>query len=279
MTQTTYNHGSFTSADDTDIYYQSWSAADARGLLVIAHGQGEHGGRYGHVLDAVAPLGLSVWALDHRGHGRSQGRRGHVMRFSEYVDDLKTFVELAKAREPVGKTFLLGHSMGGLIALAYAMTYPDAIDGVCVSSPALGLALEVPRLKAAVGRRLSDLWPSLTLGNGIDPGAVSRDPNEVRAYREDKLVHDRVSARFFTEFTGRMEHARTHASELKTPCLIQVAGDDKLVDAEASRKFYEGVGAGDRTFKEYEGYYHEIFNDLERERPLKDLGDWLAAHL
>ena len=279
MADLKYATGTFTSSDNTDIYYQSWTPTPARALLVVAHGLGEHGGRYRHVVDAVAPLGLAVWALDHRGHGRSGGKRGHAMAFSEFTGDLRAFVDLAKAREPGKKAFLLGHSLGGLIALTYALVYPDTIAAVVASAPALKLAVEVPKLKAAVGNKLADLWPSLAMGSGLKAEHLSHDTNEVRMYREDPLVHARVTARFFTEFVRTMDQTRTHARDLAVPCLLQQGTGDQIVHPDGAREFFDGLAVADRKFLEYEGFYHEIYNEIQRERPLKDLADWLAPRV
>jgi alpha-beta hydrolase superfamily lysophospholipase len=279
MADTKYDHGTFTSADDTDIYYLSWTPTPARGLLVVAHGLGEHGGRYRHVVDAVAPLGLAVWALDHRGHGRSGGRRGHLMAFSEFIVDLRAFVDLAKTREPGKKTFLLGHSLGGLIALTYALAHPDTIAGVVASAPALRIAVEVPKIKAAVGRKLSDLWPTLAMGNGLNPADLSHDSREVQMYKDDPLVHDRVTTRFFVEFTDRMRATAAGAADLALPCLIQQGSADAIVHPDGARAFFADLGAADRTLHVYDGLFHEIYNEIQRARPLADLAAWLQARL
>jgi alpha-beta hydrolase superfamily lysophospholipase len=279
MAETKYDHGTFTSADDTDIYYQSWTPESARGLLVVAHGLGEHGGRYGHVVDAVAPLGLAVWAIDHRGHGRSGGRRGHAMAFSEFVGDLRAFVDLAKTREPGKKVFLLGHSLGGLIALTYALDHADTIAGVVASGPALRLGVEVPKLKAAIGRRLADLWPTLAMGNGLNPADLSHDSREVQKYKDDPLVHDRVTARFFIEFTGQMRATAARGGDLALPCLIQQGGADPIIHPDGARSFFADLAATDRALHVYDGFYHEIYNEIQRARPLADLAAWLQARL
>ena len=277
MADIVHDEGTFASKDGTEIFYQHWSVPKPKAVLAVAHGLGEHSGRYGNVVELLNPLGYSVWALDHRGHGRSEGKRGHVMRFAEFLEDLGQFLDLVRTKEPA-KLFLMGHSMGGLIADSFALSRPQGIAGLVSSSAALKLRLEVPKLKAMVGRKLSDLWPGLAMGNGLKPTDLSHDGRVVKAYIEDPLVHDRVTARFFTEFTGQMTWALQHAPDLRMPCLIVHGGDDPIVSPEGSRQFYETCGSADKQLKIYDGFYHESFNEIKKDLPLGDLSAWLDAH-
>ncbi|MDO9514828.1 MAG: alpha/beta hydrolase, partial [Syntrophales bacterium] len=172
-------------------------------------------------------------------------------------------------------------SLGGLIALRFAARFPEVIDGVIISSPALGLPEEPPAIKAFVGRIMSDLWPTFSLSNGLDPSKISHDKEVVRAYLDDPLVHDRVTARWFAEFTLAVGAANRSASELKIPFLMQIAGDDHLTSADASRRFFEVVSSVDKTLYIYKDLYHEIYNEnaQQREHVLDDLDTWLIKHI
>jgi alpha-beta hydrolase superfamily lysophospholipase len=274
--------GNFTGSDGVSIFYRQFQAQPERAHMVIAHGLGEHSGRYDNVVDRMLPQGISVWAPDHRGHGRSEGRRGHVLNFVQYINDLRFMVELAREDLPEGmQCFLLGHSMGGLIALDFAQRYANLIDGVIASSPALGMVFEVPRIKKVLGIMMSYVWPGLTMGNELDASKISHDRNVVRAYENDPLVHDRVSARFFTEFLAAMESVRQMAPAIKTPLMLQLAGDDHLVNTQTSKKFFELLALKDKTLYVYDGLYHEIYNELEDQRQvvLNDLENWVVNHL
>ena len=274
--------GTLTSADGVKIFFRHYPAEAERARMVIAHGLGEHSGRYRNVVERMLPNGISVWVPDHRGHGQSEGKRGHILNFVQYLADLRLSVELAGEGRPEGmKCFLLGHSMGGLIALYFAQQYPGFIDGVVASSPALGMAIEVPGVKKVLGLLMSYIWPGLAMGNELDAGKVSHDPEVVRAYKTDPLVHDRVSARFFTEFLAAMETVYVHASALKVPTLLQVAGDDQFVNARYSVQFFKQLDLEDKTLHVYEGRYHEIYNEGEdlRKQVIEDLEDWLETHL
>jgi acylglycerol lipase len=220
--------------------------------------------------------------MDLRGHGKSEGRRGHILAFDDYVNDVSAIVEVAKREmQEERKYFLLGHSMGGLIALDFALRYPTRINGVILSSPSLGIEVKVPFLKKAMGKFMSSVAPGLTLSNGIDITRLSHDKQVVRAYGDDPLVHDRVSARWFTEFMRVMEKVGNSAPELKVPILMQLAGDDALTDLNASQKFFDGLTVDDKAVYVYERLYHEIYNESEelKSGPLQDLDDWIKTHL
>lgn len=274
--------GSFTSQDGLKIFYRRYQADNERARLVIVHGLGEHSGRYGNVVERLLPKGITIWALDLRGHGHSDGWRGHVSTFDLYLSELRTMVEIASEGGPDAiKIFLLGHSMGGLVALNFALRFPEIIDGVIASSPTLGLAVKVPAIKGGLGKIMSSIWPSLSLSNELDASKISHDEEVVCAYKKDPLVHDRVSARWFTEFLSAMETTNQLASKIKIPILMQVAGDDHLVSAQSSKTFFEKLDLEDRTLHFYDDLYHEIYNEGEdrRAKVLTDLETWLKIHI
>ena len=272
----------FTGQDGLKIFYRKYGADNERAGLVITHGLGEHSGRYGNVIGPLLPMGISIWALDHRGHGQSEGPKGHVSAFEEYLKDLGTMIQLAKRElAPDTKCFLFGHSLGGLIALSFALKFPEVIDGIIASCPNLGITVKVPVFKMFLAKVMSSIWPRLTLGNGIDTSKLSHDDEVVRAYVDDPLVHDRVSTRWFTEMLAAMKKANQSASQLAVPTLIQAAGEDYLSSTIATKRFFEKLTVNDRTLHIYEGFYHEIYNESEDQRAevLKDLEVWLEAHI
>ena len=272
----------FASHDGVDIFYRQIQAADERARLVVAHGLGEHSGRYGNVVNRLLPVNYSIWIPDHRGHGQSGGKRGHVLNFEQYLLDLRLVVEMVRAGLPEGRrVFLLGHSMGGLIALYFAQQNPDLIDGVIASSPGLGMVIKVPAVKNVLGQVMSFIWPGLLFGNELDATKISRDESVVNAYQNDPLVHDRVSARWFTEMLSTMEEVNRQASRIQIPVLMQVAGDDHLVSAQSSQQFFEKLTVTDKTLYMYDGLYHEVYNELDeqRQKVLSDLEAWLENHI
>ena len=270
--------GTFSTEDGLKLSYREYLSPEPRAGLVIAHGLGDHGGRYWNIRDRLLPKGYSIWALDHRGHGRSEGGRGHVMRFGQYIDDLNLTVSHARKKSAQGqRLFLFGHSMGGLISIMYALEHPEAVDGVIVSSPALGMVVKVPALKRLLGRIMSSLKPDLSLDSGLNKERISHDPQAVKSYLEDPLVHLKVSARWFTEFTGAIDDTQNRAAELKPPLLFLVAGDDYMVNSQSAREFYRKLSCPDKTMKFYDGMYHRIFDEKSewRETVLNDLESWL----
>lgn len=282
MTSFPEKTGTFGGSDGVKIFYRHYSAGCESAHFVIVHGLGEHSGRYVNVVERLLPRDISIWIPDLRGHGKSEGKRGHVLNFVQYLMDLRSMIELARdGMNDQGKLFLLGHSMGGLIALYFAQQFTEMIDGVLVSSPALGMVIEVPAWKKILGSIMSSIWPGLTMGNELDATKISHDQNVVSAYVNDPFVHDRVSTRFFTELMAAMEAVNQQVSSIQNPILMQVAGDDHLVSARAAVHFFEKLKVPDKTLHVYEGLYHEIYNEpaAQREQVLKDLEDWLEARL
>jgi alpha-beta hydrolase superfamily lysophospholipase len=247
--------------------------------VLVAHGYAEHGGRYGNLVERLVPRGLAVYALDHRGHGRSEGPRGHVGRFAEFVADLHALRVRIEEEQRGKPLFLLGHSMGGLIAVRYLLSHSSGISGAILSSPAFGIHNEPSRVLDWLGRLLSRIAPRTSFQGNVDPRYLSRDPAVGRAYAADPLVHRRATARFFTEFKWAMRNTQERAAEVRLPILILQAGDDRLVQAKATEAFAASVGAESKQFHLYPGLYHELFNETEKERVFDDLEQWLEARM
>ena len=271
--------GHVDSSDGTRLFYRWRPRDEPRSTVVLVHGFAEHSGRYLHVMDAMHQAGHACLAFDYRGHGQANGKRVHVCRFGEYVDDLRCAVDLARARQPSGKLFVVGHSQGGLISLAFALDHGDRLDGLVVSSPAMGFKLHVPAWKDLLGRVMSGLVPALAIPSGIDTALVCRDPEVVRAYEADPLVVSFARARWYTEVQETQRRVREGAGRITLPTLMLQAGADGIIDPEASRRLFGLLGAQDKTWTEYDGFYHEIFNEPDQGRVFGDVQVWLEAHL
>lgn len=266
-------------ASGRSAYWQAWlPSAQARGVVVIVHGFGEHSARYGHVGTRLAAAGFAAYAADHRGHGRTEGRRANVERMALIVDDLGSFVRFAVERHPGVAVFMVGHSLGGLIALQYATGPGTALDGLVLSGPLVQVTAGSAVLRRVAGV-LSALLPDLGVAS-LDAEAISRDPAVVSAYREDPLVHhDKVPARTGAEMLVATEALPARLPALTMPLLLLHGTDDRICAPAGSTMVHEGVSSPDKTLRQYEGLYHEIFNEPEQDEVLTDLISWLEAHL
>lgn len=267
------------SADGTELQVQLWLPTEPRATLMIVHGLGEYGDRYRHVAEFFAERQLAVHAVDLRGHGRSDGQRGHIDRFQQYLEDVSALLDFAHQTTPTEKTFLLGHSMGGAIVLAFALENPAAIDGVIASGPGLRTRMKVPGWKVTLGNVMSNLMPKLSIPNGIDPAGLNHDTENVQAYISDPLVHDKVSARWYTEFTAAGQWILDNADALAVPVLGMHGADDPIVDPSGTRDFVSRVRLEDKKFIEYPGFLHEILNEPEKEKVLNDIWAWLQPRV
>lgn len=263
-----------------ELYGRAWLPdAGPRTVVVVSHGLGEHSGRYEQLAERLVAAGCAVYALDHRAHGRSGGAApGNIDRFDCLVTDLGTFVGRAQREHPGVPTVLLGHSMGGLVALDCALRNPRVLSGLVLSAPALATGDPVPALKGAVAKLLSRVAPNAGV-LAIDASAVSRDPAVVRAYERDPHVfHGKVPARTAVELLQAMKSVAARARQLSVPVLVQHGTADRLVALAAVQPVYQQLGdPRRRVLRTYPDLYHEVYNEPERERVINDLLGWLAA--
>jgi alpha-beta hydrolase superfamily lysophospholipase len=262
--------------DDVELYWQGWLPEAPRGLLLICHGMGEHSGRYATVVDALVPDGWALYGLDHRGHGRSGGARVHIRDYAQFLADFDTFRGAVFARHPGLRPFLLGHSMGGQIALAYALDHQDDLAGLVLSAPALA-APRIPRAVRSAVTLLARVRPTLRRAV-VDLSTISRDEAVVTEYRADALVHQgHPTIALALAMLDQMTLLSTRVPELRLPLLVQHGTADRICDPEGSRALETAAGTGDLTVRWYDGLWHEIYHEPERERPLADLREWLDA--
>ena len=262
------------------LYQQSWLPDDeARAALLLVHGLGEHSTRYEHVARHCTQCGFAVYALDHYGHGKSDGHPGHVQKFSVYLDGVNTLLEKIKQEQPGKPVFLVGHSMGGLIATTYLLDHQTTFAGCVLSGPALKSDAAPPAIVLALNRLLSLLVPTAPVIE-LDASAVSRDPEVVRTYMNDPLVfHGKYSSRLVSEMTATMQRTLARAADIRLPVMLMHGEEDALASSSGSREMFENAGSEDKTLKIYPDLYHEIFNEPEQDQVLSDMSDWLEAHL
>lgn len=278
MSMTTNQQFTVRGAGGVELFAQCWlPPSSPRGLVVLVHGFGEHSDRYRHLVAALLKGGYAVYGFDHRGHGRSPGKRGHTDRFSDFIEDVQQVVLRSKADYPDLPLFLFGHSVGGLVALQYALLHPQGLAGVIASAPLLAKP-NISPLVLTVAGLLSRLIPTFALDTRLDPSTISRDPAEVQRYKSDPLVHSKTSARAGAEGMAALEWVQAHAGELRVPLLLYHGAGDRLVPIEGSRSFFANAGSADKTFHELPGAFHESHNDLEREALFQIIVAWLDKH-
>jgi alpha-beta hydrolase superfamily lysophospholipase len=271
--------GTFPGDGGTPLYYQCWlPQTTTRAVLAVVHGFFEHSGRYENLANWLVPRGYAVFALDQRGHGRSPGKRGQLDSLDQVHGDIRGFLALAHAEVPDVPLFLFGHSQGGLLVLNYVLHDPSGVRGVVTSSPCLRQRL-IPQALIPVIKVLSRVAPWLSVQYRLDPAALTHDPAVVEAYESDPLVHGRGRPRTAAMLFAAADWTMAHAHDLRVPCLILHGADDKLCAPEAAAEFCGRVPLTDKTRIEYPGFYHEVLNEIGKERVLADMEAWLDRHL
>jgi alpha-beta hydrolase superfamily lysophospholipase len=275
----TRQDGYLNGAGGLRIFWQCWRPDEQpRAVVVIAHGVSEHSDRYAHVAARLVAERYAVYAIEHRGHGRSEGPRALIDRIDNAVADLDQLVLLAAAENPGSQVFLLGHSMGGAVALSYTISHRDRLAGLMLSGALAALEAAPAHMRIAA-RVLSVLAPKLPLVE-IDASLVSRDPEVVRAYVEDPLVYrGKLPVRTVAELASAIDSFPTGAAEITIPTLIMYGTADRLCPPEGSVMLSERIASADLTIRPYEGLYHEILNEPEQDQVLDEICSWLAAHV
>ena len=270
----------FSGVGGVDIVYDTWTPnVEPRGAVVLSHGFGEHARRYDHVARRFGEAGLVTYALDHRGHGRSGGRRVRVRRLSEYTDDFATLVGIADREHPGLTRTVLGHSMGGGIALAYASEHGPDYDLLVLSGPAIAAQDGVKPLLAVVGKVVGAVLPRVPVQQ-LDANAVSRDPDVVADYNADPQVwHGKVPAGVARALLLVGQSMPQRAQALTKPLLVVHGSDDRLIPARGSERLVERGASEDVHLKIYPGLFHEVFNEPERDLVLDDVVSWIEARL
>jgi len=276
------NHieGNFKGVRSANIYYQAWlPEGNARAVLLVVHGLGEHCGRYMNLVNHFVPLGYAVYGLDHIGHGKSDGAREFVERFEDYTDTLSIYHNMVKGWQTGKPIFLFGHSMGGLIASQYLIEHQAHFRGAVISAPAIKVSDSISQATIIIGKILSVLAPKAGV-LALNAKYVSRDPEVVTAYVNDPLVFGgKTPARLAAELLKTMLRFTATADKITLPLIVVQGGEDKLVDPAGAQMLYDKASSKDKTIKVYEGLYHEVFNEPERARVFKDVETWLAARV
>jgi acylglycerol lipase len=275
-----HREGFLQGARNAKIYYQAWlPEAECKAVLLVVHGLAEHSGRYMNVVNHFVPLGYAVYGIDHLGHGKSEGTRVYVERFTDYTDTLKIYFDMIRTWRPDKPIVLVGHSLGGLIGVLYLLEHQDELAGAVLSGPLVKMAGDISPLVVFMGKLLSVLMPKAGLTALIAEG-ISRDPAVVQAYVNDPLVYTgKITARLAGELVAATHCITAESAKITLPLLIVQGSEDKLVDPAGAKILYDTVRSTDKTLKIYEGFHHEVFNEPERAQVLGDVEAWLTAHL
>ncbi len=278
-TQVPQLENTFCGAHGLSLFYQAWyPPGTAKAVLALVHGFGEHCDRYSTVITALTQAGYVIFGFDNQGHGRSEGQRGHINRWQDYRDNVSAFFTQVRHHEPKLPLFVLGHSLGGLIVLDFALNSPEGLTGIVISGPPIRpVGIAKPYL-VAIARVLSGIWPRFSMEVGAGAAALSRDPVVRQQIENDPLKHSMATVRWGTECLVAIATVRRQIEQLQVPILLVHGSADKVNDVKGSEEIFERITT-DKTLKIYPGSYHEPHNDLDRNQVMHDVVKWLNNHL
>ena len=272
--------GTFKGVRNTNNYYQAWlPSGEDKAVLLVIHGLGEHSGRYMNVVNHLVPAGYAVYSLDHVGHGKTEGPQEVIEHFEDFTTPMTTYYNMVKGWQPGKPIFLLGHSMGGLIAAYYLLDHQADFKGAVISAPSIKVGESVTPTVITMGKVLSVIAPRAGI-LALDASAISRDQAVVTAYVTDPLVfHGKTPARLAAEMLKAMQRVTAELHKITLPFIVLQGSDDKLVEPAGAQMLYDKAVSKDKLLKIYQGFYHEVFNEPERAMVLKDVETWLNAHV
>ncbi|MEL7021784.1 MAG: lysophospholipase [Bacteroidota bacterium] len=271
---------SWTTQDGLQIYAKHWAAhATPRGVIALVHGLGEHVNRYNHFADFFNKNGYAVVGYDRRGHGRSEGKRGHTTSYGAFMDEIAQLLVEIEELYPRLPTFLYGHSMGGNLSLKYTIDRHPTINGLVVTGAHIRLAFQPPKILVGIAKIAKRIAPGFTQDNELDPNHVSSDPEVVRDYVKDPLVHSKISSMTASAMLDAAAWLDRYDGHLQVAALVMHGSGDKITDFQGSKDFAARVKGEDITFKGWDGLYHEIHNEAQQQDVFNYTLDWLNQRL
>lgn len=265
-----------TAKDKLPLFTRAWKVENPKAVIALIHGFGEHSGRYAHFADFFNKSGYSIYALDNRGHGKSEGKRGHTPKYETYLDDIEVFLDYVHAQNKNTEIYLYGHSMGGNLVLNYLLRRKPAVKGVIVTGPWIQLAFEPKPILVTMGKLMRSIVPTFTQSSGLQQEHISKDPKVVEAYKQDPLVHGNISAAASLGLLEAASFLNTYEGEVPAPLLIMHGDEDLLTSQPASEAFAKRL-KGKVTYKKWEGLYHEIHNEPQQLAVFNYTLGWLEA--
>jgi len=273
-------HGYFEGVGRVRLHYRAWEVDTPRAALILIHGMFEHSRRYQEFAQTMAADRFSTYAFDLRGHGASEGRRGHVSRFAVLLQDVDRFRrEVQGVAPPALPLFLVGHSLGGLVALRYIEEYDTPLAGAVITSPWLGTAVAVPRWQVLMANVLDRVLPAFPFPFRLDPDTLSHDKDRVADYRDDVEIHGTITPRMFTEISSAIHLALQRGDRIDIPVHFLLAGDDLIVETERSLAFARSLPERVVTVEVLDGLYHEVLQERNREAVVAVIRDWIRDRL
>jgi alpha-beta hydrolase superfamily lysophospholipase len=260
------------------LYAHHWKVEQAKAVIALVHGQGEHIHRYDHLAAWYNKRDIAVMGFDQQGYGQSEGKKGHAADLDAYLDDIELLLERVRTAYPGVPVFLYGHSMGGNLALNYVLRRRPELQGLIVTGPWIRLAFETPAIKVAVGRMLRRFLPALTMPTGLAAHFISRDPEVVHAYKKDPFVHGKVSASAGIALLEGADWLNRYSGPISVPALLLHGDADRLTSAPATRELAARL-TGDVTFREWPGLYHELHNEPEQEQVFGEEYQWMIQRM
>lgn len=276
----THQQSTLSSNSGCRIYTQNWQPSDEpKAVLILVHGLAEHSNRYVGIANYFTEQGYAVYALDHEGHGHSQGLRGYINSFDDFLTTLDQYLNNIANQHPGKKLFLVGHSMGGVISSAYLLEHQQKLAGCILSGAALATGDVISPLQKVVLNTLSKVLPKLPALQ-LEANDVCHDPAVVEAYKNDPHVFTgKIRVRLITEILRTADRVLKNAADISLPMLILHGGDDKMASPSGSEKLYAGISSSDKTLKIYPGLYHEIFLEPEKLEIYATIYTWLEQKL
>lgn len=271
--------GTFRASSGANIFYRYWTPAETHAAIILAHGLAEHSGRYEEFASVFGDAGFAIYAVDFPGHGKSDGKRGHIGRFEEYTDTLDQLTSLARSAHPDLPFVLLGHSMGGLVVADFLLQHQSKFVAAVLTGAAIGSPQQPSTFVLFVNKLIAALTPQLGVLR-IDASAISRDSQVVSDYENDPLVYrGKASAALVTAIFAAMNRVVANAGSIRLPLLIMHASEDRLTSVEGSKLLHAQVGSEDKKLVIYDGLYHEILNEPERMNVMGDILEWLNPRI
>ena len=273
--------GEFKGEKDLKIFYQAWIPEKSKAVVQVVHGFAEHSGRYMNVVNQLTPLGYVIYANDHRGHGKSDGKRNYVDYFDQYIEDEKKLYDLIKNKHHNLPIFMLGHSMGSMIALVFTKKYEPLLKGLILSGTGTGAGESISKTLKVIVKVLAKITPKKFINPGLEADKLSHDSEVVQAYENDPLVNaDKITIRLGWELMNNFEKFDSITDNLKLPLLVQCGAEDSLIKG-SEEVLRNAFNMEDKTILIYDGLYHEVYNEIkeESEKVLNDLSNWLDKHI